>query len=813
MRPRLSWLPLLGLPLAALLVLSGGWRDLGRQLDDWLLRLAAPQERYTEVLEVDIDDASLRALLPQLGPWPYRRTVYASLLSYLREANAALVVFDIVFSEPRGGDEALAEALGQRPDWVLAAAGLTQALPLDDGEGRHLARLSTAAPPAPPAVAWPALALPSAALLGASVSLGALGVVTVPLDDDGRLRRLPLLHAVGGRLLPVLPLAALMRRLGVEHWQLDEQGRRLSVGPLHWPLDEQGRLALNLSARPDAVSRLSWADLMRAVLGGADDRALRERLRGSVVFVGSSAFHTSQVLTPAGRYDGTTLLAAAYAALGREAHLQSATPPWQAVLWLLAAAPALWGAMRARPQLGRQLLLSIVALGLMAAVAAVQLSQQRVSPLLGPLTALGLSLLLTTLVQVRWASLANRRLRHDHAIADAANHAKSQLLANVSHEIRTPMHGLLGTAELLDKTELDPGQRRYVEVIRHTGQTLLALINDLLDVSAIEAGHLSLSETRFELRGPAEHALALLQPRADAQRLALRLDIEAGADGWVQGDPKRLEQVLLNLLGNALKFTREGSVSLSLRRQADGQLLIEVRDTGIGIAPAQQEQIFERFVQADGSATRLYGGSGLGLSICRSLVQLMGGRIWLDSEPERGSTFHVLLPLPAVAPPETRSDAPEQVPAEPALPPQQVLLCEDNPVNVLVIEAMLEAHGHQVSVAENGAVGLQRLRERTFDLVLMDLQMPVMDGHSATRALRRLEAEHGWPRTPVIALTADAFECDARASQDAGCDAHLTKPISQAALLQVLRRYGRHVATGVAGAGAPRSRLVEGPGA
>ena len=790
---RLASLPLLALPLTLLLSLTPSYQRASVLLDDLVLRLSARTERFDEVLAVDIDDASLRALQPRLGDWPYKRDVYGLLVNYLREAGAAVVVFDIVFSGPREGDEVFADALDQaHGDVVLAAAGLRQVLEADPPARELLARLSRPTTPGQPALNWPDATLPYPQLLSSHTSPGAIGLISTPLDADGRLRYLPLLHEIHGRLLPTLPLAALAR--ATQHrWQV--QDGEMTLGDMHWPLDEQGRVRPCMPANTNAVPTMDWATLMSGALGMLDDKQdaeLRRQLKGRALFIGSSAFFADAVMTPLGQMSGTQVLANAYATMSRGDLIRAAPWPWVAGLWGLAWMPSLWVWRSERPQLTRHLLPLALAFVLIVGIVLWLLSDRhQLAPLVGPLWMLGLGLALTAIAQLRWENLTNRRLSYERAVAEAANKAKSEFLANVSHEIRTPMNALLGMADLLGKTALAPEQRHYVEVFHSAGQSLFELINDLLDISKIEAGRLELQPRDFNPEQLFVQQLTLLRPRAEAQGLSLKLQMDASAKGWVHGDPQRLTQVLVNLVGNAIKFTREGGVTVTARREdVGGQLLITVQDTGIGIAASKHDLIFRPFTQADGSVERLFGGTGLGLAISRTLVQMMGGRIWLESLPGQGTTFFVQLPMPAVMPP---ADAPALAQAAPGEQPTplNILLCEDTELNVLVFEAMLLPLGHRVDKAENGALGLHKFRTGRYDLVLMDVQMPGMDGLTATRELRRIEQEEERVRTPVIALTANAFDADARLSLEAGCDAHLTKPISQQALLAALAHYAR----------------------
>ncbi|WP_158638008.1 PAS domain S-box protein [Sphingomonas ginsenosidivorax] len=387
------------------------------------------------------------------------------------------------------------------------------------------------------------------------------------------------------------------------------------------------------------------------------------------------------------------------------------------------------------------------------------------------------------------------------AAAEAASVAKAGFLANMSHEIRTPMNGVIGFAELLLASDLTPGQRRDAGLIADSGKTMMKLLNDILDLSKIEAGQLDVVAEPFDLPHAVRACGKLLAPGAAQKHLAFDVTVADDVPRFVIGDGLRVRQVVLNLVGNAIKFTAQGSVALCVELTEDhGEpwLAITVRDTGIGIAPDRQSAIFEEFVQADHSITRRYGGTGLGLAISNRLATLMGGRILVDSVVGQGTAVTLMLPA-AIARTQPTPTPDSSTPPHTSAAPSRVLLAEDHEVNQLLVRAMLAHGGHSVVLVQDGQAAVDAVRESVaagtpFDLVLMDMQMPVMDGLAATRAIRAAEPA-GQRRLPIVALTANAFAADLDSCRAAGMDDHVAKPVSMEALLAAVDRWSRPATT------------------
>ena len=383
--------------------------------------------------------------------------------------------------------------------------------------------------------------------------------------------------------------------------------------------------------------------------------------------------------------------------------------------------------------------------------------------------------------------------------AEAANRSKSEFLAVMSHEIRTPMSGVLGMAQVLLNSALTTKQRRYAELIRTSGESLLAILNDILDFSKLEAGHLALEEIDFCLNDEVDAVLRLMGPQARNKGIALECDDRSGGRVFLRGDPTRVRQILINLIGNAIKFTEEGAVTLRYRvNTTDGEsrVALEVIDTGIGMSEEQRRRLFQKFSQGDPSIARRYGGTGLGLAICHQLTELMNGTIKIESQPSVGSRFLVnlaLKPAASISPAATARLHPAN---HPDLAHLRVLAAEDNAVNQILLRELLSPHVATLDIVEDGESAIEAARRTGYDAVLMDVRLPGVDGVTATQEIRRLSA--AWAERPIIGLTANAMSEQQAAYVEAGMTACLSKPIDFERLCSLLAEIGR----GKAGAGA-----------
>ena len=398
---------------------------------------------------------------------------------------------------------------------------------------------------------------------------------------------------------------------------------------------------------------------------------------------------------------------------------------------------------------------------------------------------IGVIFLVSAAGAVAWLWRQAAQLRAARRRAEEANRAKSEFLANMSHEIRTPLNGVVSMADALARRDLDAQEHEMVELIRSSGATLERLLSDILDSAKIESGQVAIEPVAFDLEQTVADVAALWRVKAEDKHVALEVEFDPALKGHVEGDAVRVRQVLTNLVSNALKFTSEGAVRLAVSAAGEGRVLFRVTDTGLGFDGDTKSRIFGRFQQADGSITRRFGGTGLGLTISAALVELMGGALDCDSTPGEGSAFWFDLPLPAVEATATPVEA-EAAAADVAAAPLRILLADDHPANRKVVEIMLSATAMEMVAVENGQEALDAFTGGGFDVILMDMQMPVMDGLTATRKIREHEAAHGLARTPVLMLTANAMAEHVEAGRAAGADGHVTKPVTLASLFAAI---------------------------
>ena len=746
-------------------------------LEDLQQRLFGRQLPLDHVIVIDVDEASMQRLEPTVGPWPYRRDVYARAMRFFTEHGARAVVFDILLSEAREGDEALSDALDRRS--VLAAAALPYAL---RRQPAYYEQLSRAALPRAPfaavqnAPAWPDLTLPLPRFTRGTDAR--IGVISMVPDDDGLVRRLALVHRAYGEALPSLPFAALL--VAEPGAQVTTSPGELRVGGRAWPTFADGSVSLRYPSNPGALPVLPFSELMDAVAGVQGSSHIADLVRGKIVFVGSSSAVLGDfAYTPVGRLPGLQL-SALMTELLLENQVRRPAAAWlDALLVALALAlpvalMRLGGAARPRDfAAGAAATFAGVAGAGIALLFAGQHSAWLFA-LLGAAAAYA-GALATWLLALQ---KERQRLHYETVAAQEASRMKTEFLNQMTHELRTPITAMMGFNKINQFTdELGREQRtRNSAIIARNCEHLLALINNNLDLARIDAGQLAIERKPENPAALIEEVVATLRVMAEQKGLAFKLSVTGWLPLTLVFDAFRLRQVLMNLLGNAIKFTERGTVAVEVQWQA-GELLLTVRDTGIGIPADSLARVFDAYQRAVG--TRV-AGTGLGLSITRKLVELMGGSIRVASIPDGGTTFEVRIKAPLAAPvpaPHGQTWPPD--PVEPL--GGRLLIAEDNESMCDLLKAWMRALRTECQVVGNGLDAVEAALATDFDAVLMDMEMPLMDGYEAVRVLR----EHGYSR-PIIAFTGHHEAASVQRAMREGCNGVLTKPATIEQLRETL---------------------------
>ncbi len=768
---------------------------IGRAVDldfsDRLASLVAPEADFSGVVVVDVDEPSMARLSAQIGAWPYDRDVYALVNRYLLQAGAAVIAYDILFSEARRGDDEFADTLTDKN--VLAAASL----PYGGAghEANYRAQLGAAAwvhGADWPAQQWEDLTLP----LEKFTSRAQIGVITLGGDEDGNLRRVPLLHRAYGEALPALSLAVL-KASGVPV-ELNPVTRRLKVAGADLPSDERGMVQLRFPANM-RLRIVPFYEVALAASGSAKYESLAASLRGKSIFIGSSsAILGDFVQTPIARMPGLYLAAALPTMLKdglvfrpRNWALDSAI-----VLFILALALA-----AAIPRFQKLSWLQVLVFpGLIIATGAVTVLSSQFGQRVAVLLPMSVGVLAHLGAQV-WRQIflyqRNQKLQIEKLAAEESNRMKGQFLSHMTHELRTPLTAILGFNNINWKSD-EIGRTQRVnnsQVIDRNGRHLLALINGLLDQAKLEAGQVRIVKQPESLKVLVDDVVTTLRPLLGDKPVKIGAKFAENTPDVVEIDSFRVRQILLNLVGNAIKFTERGTVTIQASWR-DAVLSLDVVDTGPGLSPPQMARLFVAFQQAGDSVAKTHGGTGLGLTISRELATLMGGTISVSSDLGVGTRFMLRLPaevgLATTAGPFDGSSLASQnhgqraassaTAAQGAGLLHGTVLVADDSADLRGLTAIyLKRLGVTVLQAENGQQAVDMALSEKPHAILMDMEMPVMHGLEAVKTLRERGFIH-----PILAMTAHSGEPHHTLALAAGCNDVLSKPVSFAALQAAL---------------------------
>lgn len=774
---RCLWVSAVALGVAWTFYLTPVGHSIDLTLGDQVAKLVAHEQDFSDIVVVDIDEASMAKLASQIGAWPYDRDVFALANDYLLKAGAKVVAFDILFSEARRGDEEFARTL--TPQNVLAAASLPYGGAVREaGYRQQLDAVAWVQGSDWPAQAWPDLSLPRTLFLQRSQ----VGVITMGADTDGIVRRIPLLHRVDGAVLPALTLQVLKTSgLPVE---LVAAGHRVRVAGTDLPVDEQGMAHIKYP-KNWRMRVVPFEEVALAASGSPRHAALAETLRGKIVYVGSSsAILGDFAQTPMGRMAGL-YLAAALPSMVKQGYLYQPRA-WGFDLVLIGLILAItWAAAHPKIQSGIWLQGSMFPLLIVATIAVTSLAHaygHRTAVLVPLLTGIFAQLLFMISRQI-WLFRRNQRLQIEKMAAEESSRLKGQFLAHMTHELRTPLTAILGFNNINWKSDALGRDDRMSNsrVIDRNGRHLLALINGILDQAKLEAGQVHIVKQPESLRLLVDDIITTMRPLTQEKPLVLNAKIGDETPDIFEIDAFRVRQILLNLVGNALKFTSLGSVTLEVS-WAQGQLSFGVTDTGPGLSGEQLSRLFVAFQQANATDAARHGGTGLGLTISKELAHLMGGSIGVESTVGVGTCFKLTIPAqvslarPLLAPTEN-----PVVPTGPKLMNGTVLIAEDADDLRALAVIFLKRFGLTVLQAKNGREAVDLAVQKAPNVILMDMEMPVLHGLEAVKELRRA----GFGR-PILAMTAHSGEPHRTLALAAGCNDVLAKPVSQANLRAAL---------------------------
>lgn len=771
--------------------------------------LIAEEVYFSDTLVVDVDEESMARLVPEFGVWPYKRDIYALVTDYLKEAGAKTIVYDILFSEQREGDEAFARAIQRAGNVLLPGVALPFAPKRDAAYHAQLAALAWPVTSPVPAKHWDDMTLPRQELVPASAATVRFGVINLTPDMDGILRRVPLLHESYGKYLPNAALAALFAQQPYPAMKYLSDEQRLQVGQRSWPTTKHGEIILQHPKNPDPFLVMPFYRLVFAALGMPGYAISRAEIEGKTIFIGSTTASLGDyAATPHGIKAGLHIMALTYQNLAQNTVLHPPKLGWDLVLILTGIAFLAFSAHR---HLQSAITLSLLA---GASITAAYLSSLGLLAFLNQQSALLFSItnsftlyLLMVLLRIKTLYDEKQKLYYEKMAAEQASAFKSKFLSYITHELRTPLTAIMGFNSLVSENKsLSPDERNATKTIETNSDHLLRLVNNLLDQAKIEAGKMDLEVRAVAIRDTLNDVLATFARLAASKNVEMKMQYDVGVPQALMLDGFRVRQIIINLVGNALKFTEQGHVLIKVGWQG-GRLEVSVEDTGPGISSSTQEKIFSAFQQGTTPDIHAYSGTGLGLTISRYLAQLMGGTLSVESMLGRGSTFFLRIPAdapellhPCAAPAGLTSLGTHESPvgAASAIPQPQatekltgcVLLADDSEDARILFKHFFDRMGLISLFATNGQAAVDIALVEHPDIILMDMEMPVMNGLEAVRLLR----QRGYAK-PILALTAHTHQAVSEALLEAGFDGCLEKPIKQDALqraLAVILQPARH---------------------